>query len=182
MGYLSALIDFNGEVDGNYGIIHGCQEVASAFDLEIKDGNCIVDIHSNKDQSPIFKYKEYHKFCIENMLIPAIQPDFDTKYLAAIFDWFGSFKILKVEDRYYPQVVFRSKEISHFLCKSLGKPLKDSFIIHSKEILYFVENTKDYMLKRTEEAQIVIDCAVDSKNPYNKERMFLLKKYLKEDL
>ena len=182
MGYLSALIDFNGEIDGCTGIVHGCHEVASGFDLEIKDGNCIVDINSNKDQAPIFKYKEYHQCCMENMLIPAMQPYVDVKYLAAIFDWFGSFKILQVGDRYYPQVVFRSKQISHFLCKHLRKPLKDNFIIHSKEILYFVENTKDYMLKRTEEAQIVIECAVDSKNPYNKDRMFLLKDYLKKDI
>ena len=180
MSYLSALIDFNGKVDGCNGIICGCNEVASAFDLKIQGNDCVVDINSNKEHSPVLKYKEYHQSCMEKMLIPAIQPDIDTKYLAAIFDWFGSFKILQVGERYYPQVVFKSKEISHFLCSHLGKPVKDTLVLHSKEILYFLENTKNFMLRRTEEAEVVLECAIDSKNPYNKDRMFLLKDYLKK--
>jgi hypothetical protein len=36
------------------------------------------------------------------------------------------------------------------------------------------------MLRRTEEAEVVLECAIDSKNPYNKDRMFLLKDYLKK--
>lgn len=176
MGYLSGLIDFNGELEGDKAVIYNCHEIAGAFDMDIDGDNCSFIIDSNSKNAPVVKYLEYHGYCMKNMLIPAIKPDVDLRYLAGLFDWFAYYKINQVENRYYPQVIFRNKTLSWFLCSHFGKPMKDSLVLHSKEILYFLENTKDYLLIKNEEAQVMLDCAIDSKNPYNKERMDFFKK------
>lgn len=176
MGYLSGLIDFKGKLDGDKAIIPKCHEIAGAFDMEVEGSDCTFTIDKGSTNAPVLKYKAYHAYCMENMLIPALEPEVDLKYLAGLFDWFASYKVAQVDNRYYPQVIFRNSSISSFLCNHFGKAQKDNLVLHSKEILYFLENTKDYMIIKNEEAQIMLDCAIDSKNPYNKERMSFLKK------
>jgi len=182
--YISYLLDHHSKIGKTIEI--NCkseilaEKVANHLSITQSAAKVKGKFHEIFDQVvPIDKYAEYHSVYFDEMRLITLCPEKDDEYIAAAFDLDGHFKYNKKDEKTYPIIAFKKKEIYNDLMNFMKKSWKSEVTIQGKDLLFTLERLKDHMIVRREHVDKFIDCLMEPDNPYFGEKLEEYTKNLK---